>query len=51
MSVKNVDAIKILPTCDLDRPVSTSTEYTTASEVVDKAVPAISDADRFQPAK
>ena len=50
ISVKNVDAIKSLPTCVFDRPVSTSTEYTTASEVVDNAVPAIRDADMAQPA-
>ena len=31
-------------------PVSTSTEYTTASDVVDNAVPAISEAGRLQPA-
>jgi len=44
ISVIKVDAIISLPISVLDRPVSTRTEYTTAKDVVDNDVPAISDA-------
>jgi len=44
MSVTKVDAMISLPICVFDKFVSTRTEYTTASEVVDNAVPAINAA-------
>src|SRR6266540_3798970 len=48
-SVTNVALIKSLPTFVRVRPRSTRTAYTTASDVVESAVPAISDALTVQP--
>jgi hypothetical protein len=47
-SVTNVALISSLPMLDSVKPRSTSTEYTTASEVVESAVPAINDARPLQ---
>lgn len=48
MSVINVAANIVLIKFESRFSVSISTEYTTASEVVDSAIPAISAACRFQ---
>ncbi len=47
MPVTKIDAMSSLPTLVPDRLVSTSTEYTIAIDVVDKAVAAIKDASRL----
>ncbi len=49
-SVTNVAAMIVLPISVFVSPVSTSTAYTTANEVVDIAIPAISDCRMSQPA-
>lgn len=49
-SVTNVDDMINWPMRVADRPVSTSTAYTTAREVVDRAMPPISAARQSQPA-
>jgi hypothetical protein len=49
MSVTKVALIRSLPTWVAFRPRSTSTAYTTAREVVERAVPAMSDALTVQP--
>ena len=50
MSVTNVAANNILAKLASGRSVSNRTEYTTAREVVESAIPAIKAACRFQPA-
>ncbi len=49
-SVMNVAAMMTLPISVFVRPVSTRTAYTTASEVVESATPAISACRKSQPA-